>query len=405
MHPRFLPTALILAGAIALRGGFSLARASAVLVPLLLALGLLLAHFHSLFGSASLAAAYGPGFSSDVSILHIPWGASALVLDRQFGLLLFAPVLLLGLGGSAFLWKRDRSTAAVSLLVLGATLGVGGGFSMWWGGASAPARFLIGAMPALLLFCAASFHGAPDRRALLGGAAGFGLGLLFLACMAPRALHNRADGESGLLRLLAPTLDADRFFPGLVTASSWSWLVFLWAVVVAVIVVRPRAGVWASLVPIAWASFASPKPLLDPFAASLRVLESWNDHRRTFGGLDDETGFVLDIPLGAAASELTPGARLYSPRFSLPRGAWTLSVESTAETSPDASNVGRLSLVTDNESSAPLVSAMLLAGNNVSRADFVLSQGESRVHLKAEGVQLKSRVVRVTIGRRSRTTP
>jgi len=399
MHPRFLPLALILAGAIALRDGFSLARAAAVFAPLLLSLGLLLAHFHLLFGSASLAAAYGPGFSSDVSILRIPWGASALILDRQFGLLLFSPVLLIGLAGFVLVWKRDRGIAVVAIAVLGVALGVGGGFSMWWGGASAPARFVIGAIPALLLSCAASFQGASDRRAVLGAAGGFGLGLLTLACAAPRALHNRADGESGLLRLLSPTLDLDRFFPGFVTANDWTWFAALWAAVLVVMVVRPRAGIWAALVPLALVSFASPKPLLDPFAASLRVLESWNDRRRTFGGIDSETGFILDVPLGAVASDLTPGARLYSPRFSLPRGAWSLRVESRAETSPDASNVGRLSLVTDDENNAPLATTMLLSGENVSRADFVLQQGESRVHLKGEGLQLRTRIVRVTLAR------
>jgi hypothetical protein len=399
MHPRFLPLALVLSAAIAFRGGFSLARASLVFLPLAAAVALLLAHFQSLFGSASLSAAYGPSFSSDVSILRIPWGASALILDRQFGLLLFAPLLLAGVGGAAWAWTHDRTIATAAFLVIAVSLGVGGGFSMWWGGAAAPARFLIGAVPALLLLGATSFHRSPDRRALLGAAAGFGLGLLVLACLAPRALHNRPDGESGLLRLLAPTLDLDRFFPGFVTAVGFPPLAFLWAMVLVVLTVRPRVFGWASLIPLALASASSAKPLLDPFTAPLRVLESWNDRRRSFGGRDEEAAFRLDVPLGAAASDLTPGVKLYSPRFSLPMGRWRLRVESSAQTSPDASNLGRLSLVTDDESNAPLAATVLLSGENVSQAEFELPRAQSRVHVKAEGVQLRARILRVTLVR------
>lgn len=399
MHPRFLPLAAVLALAISFRAGFSFARAVAVFGPLAISVGLLLAHFRSLFGSASLSAAYGPGFATDVSVIHIPWGGSALILDRQFGLLLFAPVLLLGLAGAVGLWRRDRTVAALATAVAGISLGTGGAFSMWWGGASAPARFLIGSTPALLLFCGAAWEHSKDRRAALGAAGGFGLGLLWLACLAPRALHNRGDGESGFLRLLAPVLDLDRFLPGFVNAGGWSWLAFAWAAVVALTILRPRAGAWSALALIAAAAVGSPTPLLDPFASSLRALESWRDHRRTFGGSDAETGFALQVPLGALASDLTPGMRLYSPRFSLPDGAWTLRVESQAEAGPNVLNVCRLSVVTDDESEPPLVTTMLKVGNNLENTDFTVAKRENRVHLKGEGLQLKTRIVKVTLVR------
>jgi len=404
MHPRFLPLAIVLALAITLRGGFSFVRSAASFAPLLVSLGLLLAHFQSLFGRASLSAAYGPGFSSDVSLARVPWGASALILDRQFGLLLFCPVLLVGLAGAASLWKRDRTVAILAIAAAGVLLGVGGSFSMWWGGASAPARFLIGATPVLLLWCGASWPESEDRRPLMGGAAGFGLGLVWLACLAPRALHNRADGESGLLRLLSPVLDLDRFFPGFVKADGWTWLALTWAIVLVITILRPRAGRWALLLPLAIVILTSPAPLLDPFASSLRALESWKDHRKTFGGKDTESGFTLDVPLGALAADLTPGVRLYSPRFSLPDGAWTLRVESQAETSPEVSNVCRLSLVTDDESAPPLATVMLKAGDNLSRTDFALAERENRVHLKGEGLQLRTRIRKVVLVQVARST-
>ena len=94
--------------------------------------------------------------------------------------------------------------------------------------------------------------------------------------------------------------------------------------------------------------------------------------------------------------------RLYSPRFSLPEGDWTLRVQSRAETSPDTSNVCRLSLVTDDESAPPIATTILKAGDHRGDTDFVLARRESRVHLMGEGLQLRTRIAKVTLVRRSR---
>ena len=397
MHPRFLPLALVLALALALRGGFSARRAAIAFVPLLASLGLLLAHFQSLFGSASLSAAYGPGFASDVSLLRLPWGASGLILDRQFGVLLFSPVLLLGVAGVRGLWKRDRGITILVIAVLGVVIGVGGSFSMWWGGASAPARFLIASVPVLLLLCGASWQEAPHRRPFLAAAASFGLGLLWLACLAPRALHNRADGESGLLRLLSPVLDLDRFFPGFVNAAADLLLAGLWALVLIATIWRPRLGLWAVALPLAFGSIASTKPFLDPFASSLRALEAWHDHRRTFGGTDAQTAFSLEVPLGAPSWELAPGAALYSPRFSLPEGPWTVGVESRAEITPNALNLARVSLLGDDQNAGPLGAVLIRAGESPASAEFDLAQDERRVRIRAEGLQSSVSILHVRL--------
>ncbi len=399
LHPRFLPLALILALASARPGRFSLRRGAAAFVPLFASVGLLLSYFQTLFGSASLSAAYGPGFSSDVSLTHIPWGASALLLDRQFGLLLFCPVLLLGLPGAANLWKRDRMMTALVLAVAGGLLGVGGSFSMWWGGASAPARFLIGAMPALVILGGGLWSDSesrPDRRVLLGAATGFGLGLLCLACLAPRALHNRSDGESGLLRLLAPVLDLDGFFPGFVNGGSLG-IAGLWGTVLVAAMIRPRLGLLVAVFPLAFGAVVSSKPFLDPFSSSLRALESWNDDRRTLGGQDSRGAFTLDVPLGSSAWDLAPGVQLYSPRFSLPKGAWTLRVESSAEKTPEALNLVRIGLVGDDESAVPFAEAMIKVGESVVATTFDLERSMPRLHIRGEGLQSKARILSVQL--------
>ena len=397
LHPRFLPLSAVLALAISTRGGFSPRRAGLAFGPLAVSVGLLLVHFQSLFGSASLSAAYGPGFASDVSIARVPFGTAALLLDRQFGLLLFAPVLLLGLAGTRALWKRDWMVALVALAISGVQLGTGGAFSMWWGGASAPARFLIGALPALLILCAACFEESKERRPVLGAAGGFSLGLLWLACLAPRALHNRADGESGLLRLLAPVLDLDRFFPGFVVPDGGFLLPGLWAIAVMAAIARPRRGHWVAAMPIAFAALTSAKPLLDPFPAALRALEGWDDHRRTLGGVDAKSAFSLDVPLGGSSWEVVPGVSFYSRRFSLPEGAWVLRVESRSEPTPDALNVARVSLVRDDEKDAPIAAVLVRVDETRAAAAFDLPQAERRLRVKSEGLQSRSTILRIRL--------
>ncbi len=397
IHPRFLPLALVLSLGIALREGFSPGRAAAVFVPLTASAALLLAHFESLFGQASLSAAYGPGFSSDVSVAHIPWGASALLFDRQFGLLLFSPLALLSLSGVAALLRRDRGLATTALAAAGVLLGTGGGFSMWWGGASAPARFLIGGMPVLLLLAGASWPGPPDRQRILGATAGFGAGLLSLACMAPRVLHNRADGDSGLLRLLAPVLDADRFFPGFVRSADGPGLALFWGLILVILILRPRPGLWALACSLAIGVLTTSPPLLDPFSSSLRVLEAWDDHRKTFGGTDAAAAFSLDIPLGEVAQEVEPSVERLSPRFSLPGGSWTLRVRSSAVITPGALNVARLTLLGGEDGGKPLASVLIEAGDREALVNFDLPRDERRVRLRLEGLQSRTRIVRATL--------
>ena len=126
--------------------------------------------FHSLYGRASLAAAYGPGFSADVSPARAPWGAAALLLDRQFGLLAIAPVFAprpargrcsCADGGRATRCARRCSAARRS----------------WWaprsacGGAARarPARFVVPALPALALALAPALRARRDAAAALVG--------------------------------------------------------------------------------------------------------------------------------------------------------------------------------------------------------------------------------------------
>lgn len=395
IHPRFLPLGFLLAAAISVHRGFSWRRALATAAPLAISLGLLLLHFRSIFGSASLSAAYGPGFRDDVSIMRIPWGASALLFDRQFGLLLFAPVLVFAFFGAGAALRKDRLIGATAAATAASFVAIGGAFSMWWGGASAPARFVIGAGPALLLLLGAVWTSSaerPERRRVLAGAAGFGAGLLLLACMAPRALHNRADGDSGLLRLLAPTLDVDRAFPGFVMEGATPVpLALLWAVaLVALMMTRALVGRALVLAPFVFAAFTAPRPFLDSFSASLRVLEAWTDSRHALGGDDRREAFALDVPLGAATWKLAAGTIEFSPRFSLPTGRWAMTVASRSEPSTEAVNLASVDLVADNDDATPLATSRIRVDEARSTVAFALNRPAPRLRLRGRGFQAEA---------------
>ena len=279
-------------------------------------------------------------------------------------------------------------------------LAVGGAFSMWWGGASPPARFLMGGVPALGFLCAVAWRNAerqPALRGLLAALSGFGVGLLALACLAPRALHNRADGESGLLRLLAPTLDLDRFFAGFVSGPPAFIAATGWLGAIAIVARRPRAGALAlALAGAISAATGTHGVWLDPFRASLRLLEAWDDRRAAFGGPDTRDAFSLRVPLGDPAWTLDGGGTRESPRFSLPAGRWSLHARVRSLSSPDALNLGTLEIVGD-DAETPLGVARVRADSDTATGAFALDRGERRVRVRARAVQGRFEVIDATL--------
>jgi hypothetical protein len=98
---------------------------------------------------------------------------------------------------------------------------------------------------------------------------------------------------------------------------------------------------------------------------------------------------------------VTPGVRLYSTRFSLPRGDWTLRVESRTDSIAGALNVARLSLIGDDESEVPLAFVTIKVGEDLAVAEFGLERNERRLRLRAEGLQSRASVLSVRLRPRS----
>ncbi len=357
LHPKFLPLALVGVLLTVVRRGPVPWRAGAIV---LFTTGLvtLLLWMNSTFGAPSLTAAYGRGAVEDVQLAHLPRGLAGLVFDREFGLLVHAPLWALAACGLRPLWRQRAGDLLRALLMAATVVGVGAGYSMWWGGSCPPARFLVPALPALALLLAPAWRLLPRVFAALFG---LGLGVVGVAAVQPRALHNRADGESALLRVLAPGLRLDRALPSMVGSSP------IW---------DPRTAFE-----------------IDVRGAALRVLWLWDGANvKSASGRFRPEGVVIPLledgpwTLGAAETRATP-------RVALPPGSYEVRVR--GELLPPAS--GRL---------IGLVAT--LDGQDVARAYFGseerspalaldLPVGARRVEVWAAGVRQGARLTAIDL--------
>jgi hypothetical protein len=119
-----------------------------LIVPLASALGWF-SYFQILYGTPSPAAPYGS--DTTTRLAHVPGGLAALLVDGQFGLLTYAPILALALvglpvaaSGRAPWIGRVVFSAGLAYVAATAT------YWMWWAGVPAPpARFAAAALPVL----------------------------------------------------------------------------------------------------------------------------------------------------------------------------------------------------------------------------------------------------------------
>jgi hypothetical protein len=386
MHPKFLPLALVGLTLALLRPAAHarawVVRSAAALLVAASCAGLL-ACFHALFGQASLAAAYGPRFASDVSLARLPWGLPALFFDRQFGLLTVAPVWALALPGLGALAATRTGDALRALLLAAATLGVGASFSMWWGGACPPGRFVVPALPALALLLVPAWQRRREAVAALGAV---GLALTLLAADTPRALHNRADGESGLLRFLVPSLDLDAAFPSFIVGGSEAPLLALTLAALLMLGwARGARGLAAGLAAYALVSgLAWRAPLVDARTSVARLLDAWDPARVVpVSGALDLSSLSLPLDLPRAPWTLRRGDECRSRRVALPPGRYRLEIDAAPGPTREAVHLTRLEAQADD---LALDWAYLRVDRPLAAMDLLLPAGAPRFVLVASGV-------------------
>ncbi len=171
-------------------------------------------------GSFDPTASYG---RSRIFLDRVPLGIFGLLFDQEFGLLLHAPVYLLGLAGMVTLFRRSRVLGAFSLLTLLAVSIPGAAHPLWSGGTSAPARFLFPALPLMVVAAAALLERERDIGVgvwapwLLTSSVGVALSMLFLPG-GPFFLNGR-DGRGQVWEALSSSWDLTDYLPSLVRAD------------------------------------------------------------------------------------------------------------------------------------------------------------------------------------------
>jgi hypothetical protein len=385
LHPKFLPLALAGLALAAARRDIPGATRAALLGGPIVSLALLLGFFAAVYGRPALGAAYGPGLASDVSPFRIPWGALALLTDRQYGLLACSPAWFLALPGFVALYRERRRDALRTALLAGASAAVGAAFSMWWGGSCPPARFLVPALPALAVATAPALRVRPGAAAALAGA---GLAVVALAIGAPRAIHNRTDGESALLRFLAPALDLDASLPSFVPEGTAASVVLA----LSLLAVAGLAWAWglrglvAGLA--AYTILAAPlrgRPLIDPRGAPQQLLAAWEPARlRAPGGPPKPNRLFVPLDLPGAPWTLAPADWRASRRDDLPPGFYRIDVAARAVGAPAGTNVARVELTARD---LLLEQTYLRAGEPDPSLLLVLPVGARGLRLSVTGAQ------------------
>jgi hypothetical protein len=131
-----------------------------------------LASFYLLYGTPDPLAPYGAWAAHDVVSANIPRGLLGLTFDQKFGLLFYAPIYAAAVVGCwVMLAKRETRFLGVALLLVTAVhVGSSTRLYMWWGGSSAPARFLVPILPCLAVMIAVALREAraTATRAVFG---------------------------------------------------------------------------------------------------------------------------------------------------------------------------------------------------------------------------------------------
>lgn len=333
--------------------------------PYVLSLAGWFAFFQIYWGIPSPTAPYGALTQTEPA--HLLFGAPGLLFDQEYGLLPYAPALVLAAPG---LWRMTRGTGAERrlaveiLLVFGALVATVGAFRIWWGGSAVVGRPVVSGLLLLALPIAVQFASAPAgsaRRAAqhllvwVGGA----VTVMLVAAQEGLLVGNYRDGTSSLVMWLSPRWELWTRLPTFVlghTDVGAAWIMSLAWVAVAVIAgvalarIATRApgraaftalGVLtaALLTAVAVTSWL-PAPVPQPAVAleartEIDTLHAFDRHALPIAVVYDPLRMVApERLLTGVTLAVEPGQRtdpqpiplLHNGRFSLPAGRYALTV-------------------------------------------------------------------------------
>jgi hypothetical protein len=218
-------------------------RRTAWLLSPTVASGLALAAYHwTLYGFFDPRLVYGP--RPEFSAATLPEGFPGLLLDQEFGLLVYAPVLALAAPGLVRLWRERPSLGLAGVAMVASVVIVAGSWHMWRGGFNPPARFLVPVLPVLAVATAFALRRGVGAAAAL--AIGWGLWTGLSGAWEPRLVHRDRDATAPLFREASGAEEWTRLLPAYVLAEpDRHRLAAVWAVALGAVAVlamgRPRA--------------------------------------------------------------------------------------------------------------------------------------------------------------------
>jgi hypothetical protein len=230
LHTRFVGLEAVLVSCLALRLAGRrafLPLAAFVLLPAV-STAAWFGYFYVIYGEFSPAAPYGHYTQS--ALANVPRGLPGLLFDQQFGVLPNAPAYAFGLLGLFSLFRARRRLAVEMTLVLLSYVLLVSAYYMWWGGWSAPARFVV---PVLLMLGvpAASFW---SRQRAAGKAVALGALAMTVLITASLALVDRGslifnsrDGFALWLEWLTPVVDLPHALPSFLRDSTGTALTYV----------------------------------------------------------------------------------------------------------------------------------------------------------------------------------
>jgi len=182
------------------------------LAPLVLSAAAIAAFHWALYGFVDPRGVYGR--RPELALAGLLEGLPGLLLDQEFGLLVYAPVFALAVPGIVALARRNAAAAATVAGLAAVVLLTAGTWPMWRGGFNPPARFLVPIVPALALAVGAALcRGLSSPAALL---VGWGLWTGLGGLAAPERVHRDRDGTAPFFRENAGALEWTRLLPGFV---------------------------------------------------------------------------------------------------------------------------------------------------------------------------------------------
>jgi hypothetical protein len=322
------------------------------------------AYFVAIYGTPNPAVPYGDTSGPDgTHVSYAPGGLVGLLLDQQFGLLSYAPVLAAAFVGLA----RARSHRLDRLAAMAAGAGalylvVAATYWMWWAGVPAtPARLVTAVLPVLAVPLARAWADAtPGTRGALVVLLGATLAISALVVGVDRGLlaWNVRDAEARWLEWLAPLANLPRGWPSffwslspghpwseapfVIHAAAWGGLfVAGWVFLTRLAAIRAWSGavarlasVWWLLVSLSlgvtlgwWLTDGRP---LDPTRAQLAVLTKIAAGRRAYR-LDAFSAAPVTTASGLmkiATEEIGPeGSQAWATFSDVPPGAYRVRVQ------------------------------------------------------------------------------